>query len=87
MLAVMVAAPAFAHFCSNVSKKASAGSIGTQNVATEFFTLVKEFVGKGENGGFITIADGGLFYDTYLHKLLPEGERSAGFGEDSISSR
>ncbi len=82
MLTAMTAAPAFAHYCSNVSKKAGAGSIGTYNVVTESFAPAKQLAGKGENGGFITITDGGSSYDVYLHQLLPEGALAAGPGGD-----
>ncbi len=82
MLTVMAAAPAFAHHCTNVSKKAGAGSIGTYNVVTESFTPAKKPSGKGENGGFITFTDGRFSYDVYLHRTLPEGALAAGPGGD-----
>ena len=78
MLTLLVAAPAFAYHCTNVSKQAGAGSIGTYNVGTETFTS------SGKNGGgFITVTDGATFsYDIYLHQLLPEGALAAGPGGD-----
>ncbi len=82
MLTVMAAAPAFAHYCTNVSKKAGAGSVGTYNVVTESFTPAKKPAGKGENGGFITFTDGSFSYDIYLHQTLPEGALAAGPGGD-----
>ncbi len=78
VLTMMVAAPAFAHQCTNVSKKAGAGSIGTYNIVTETFTP-----SKSGGGGFITITDGSTFsYDIYLHQTLPEGAFAAGPGGD-----
>jgi len=82
MLTAMTAAPAFAHYCSNVSKKAGAGSIGTYNVVTESFTPAKKPAPNGGNGGFITFTDGGFSYDVYLHQTLPEGALAAGPGGD-----
>ena len=82
MLTAMTAAPAFAHYCTNVSKKAGAGSIGTYNVVTESFAPAKKLAGKGENGGFITFTDGSFSYDVYLHQTLPEGALAAGPGGD-----
>lgn len=78
MLTMMSAAPAFAHHCTNVSKKDGAGSIGTYNVVLEeFVTPVK----KG--GAFLTITDGSTFsYDVYQHRTLPEGAMAAGPGGD-----
>ena len=77
MLTLLAAAPALAHHCTNVSKQAGAGSIGTYNVATETFTPAQP------GGGFITITDGATFsYDVYLHQTLPEGALAAGPGGD-----
>lgn len=78
VLTMMVAAPAFAHQCTNVSKKSGAGSIGTYNVVTETFTP-----SKSGGGAFITFTDGSTFsYDVYLHDTLPEGALAAGPGGD-----
>ena len=78
MLTAMTAAPAFAHYCSNVSKKAGAGSIGTYNVVLEEFDTP---VNRG--GGFITLTDGSTFaYDVFLHQTLPDGAMVAGPGGD-----
>ena len=82
MLTVMAAAPAFAHYCTNVSKKAGAGSIGTYNVVTESFTPAKKPAPNGSNGGFMTFTDGSFSYDVYLHQTLPEGALAAGPGGD-----
>ena len=80
MLTMMVAAPAFAHHCANVSKQSGAGSIGTYNIATDEFTPAKENGG----GGFVTVTDGSTFsYDTFANKTLPEGAMAAGPGGDS----
>ncbi len=84
MMTLLVAAPAFAHYCTNVSKKAGAGSIGTYNVATDTFTPAKKLNGKESNGGFITITDGVHTYDVFNHNLLPEGARAAGPGGDDL---
>ena len=78
MLTMMATAPAFAHQCANVSKKAGAGSIGTYNVVTANFTPSKR-----SGGAFITITDGSTFsYYVYLHNMLPEGAMAAGPGGD-----
>ena len=82
MLTMMVAAPAFAHHCANVDKKAGAGSIGTVNISTG----EEEFTKK--NGGFVTVTgereDGSTFsYDTFAHKTLPDGAMAAGPEGDS----
>jgi hypothetical protein len=70
--------PALAHYCSNVSKQAGAGSIGTYNIATESFTPAK----KG-GGAFITVTDGQSFsFDAYMYHTLPEGALAAGPGGD-----
>ncbi len=69
---------ALAHYCSNVSKQAGAGSIGTYNVVTESFTPAKQ-----GGGAFITVTDGQTFsYDVYRHDTLPEGALAAGPGGD-----
>jgi hypothetical protein len=79
VLTMMVAAPAFAHQCANVSKQSGAGSIGTYNVATD------EFAENGKaGGGFVTVTDGSTFsYDVFAHKTLPDGARAAGPGGES----
>ena len=78
MLTMMVAAPAFAHHCANVSKQSGAGSIGTYNVVTESFTP-----SKSGGGAFITFTDGSNFsYDVYQHRTLPDGALAAGPGGD-----
>ena len=78
MLVVTAASPAFAMHCTNVEKRAGAGSIGTFNVVTENFTSTKE------HGGFITVTDGSTFsYDIFLHGTRPEGAMAAGPGGDS----
>jgi hypothetical protein len=78
MLVISAASPAFAHQCTNVSKKAGAGSIGTVNVATGEETFTKK------NGAFITITDGSTFsYDVFIHRTLPEGAMEAGPDGDS----
>ncbi len=75
-LTLVAVAPASAHYCSNVSKKAGAGSIGTYNVVT------KSFIPNQPNGGFITITDGTFAFDAYLHQMLPDGALAAGPGGD-----
>lgn len=81
MLVISAASPAFAHHCTNVSKKAGAGSIGTFNIVTETFTPAKE---NGGGGAFITITDGSSFsYDVFVHRTLPEGAMAAGPDGDS----
>ena len=82
MVAMSVASPAFAHYCTNVSKKAGAGSIGTYNIVTESFTPTKKPAPNGNNGGFINFTDGSFSYDVYLHQTLPEGALAAGPGGD-----
>ncbi len=78
MVVLSAASPALAHYCTNVSKKAGAGSIGTYNVVTESFTPAK----KG-GGAFITFTDGSTFsYDIYFHRTLPDGALAAGPGGD-----
>jgi hypothetical protein len=78
MLTMMSAAPAFAHHCTNASKEAGAGSIGTYNVVTESFTP-----SKSGGGAFITFTDGSTFsYDVYQHHTLPDGALAAGPGGD-----
>ncbi len=78
ILVISAASPAFAHHCTNVSKKAGAGSIGTINVATGEETFTKQ------NGAFITITDGRTFsYDVFVHRTLPEGAMAAGPDGDS----
>ena len=78
MVVLSAASPALAHQCTNVSKKAGAGSIGTYNVVTETFTP-----SKSGGGAFITLTDGSTFsYDIYLHNTLPEGAMAAGPGGD-----
>ena len=70
--------PALAHYCSNVSKQAGAGSIGTYNIVTESFTPAKQ-----GGGAFITVTDGQTFsFDAYTHHTLPEGALAAGPGGD-----
>ncbi len=78
ILTMMTAAPALAHHCTNVSKKAGAGSIGTYNIVTNTFTPAKNLNGEGSNGGFITFTDGSFSYDIYLHQTLPDGALAAG---------
>ena len=69
---------AFAHYCTNVSKQAGAGSMGTYNVVTETFTPAK----RG-GGAFMTITDGRSFsYDVFAHRTLPDGALAAGPGGD-----
>ncbi len=75
-LTLVAVAPASAHYCSNVSKQAGAGSIGTYNVVTDAFTPAKP------NGGFLTITDGHASFDAYFHQMLPEGALAAGPGGD-----
>jgi hypothetical protein len=82
MLTIMAAAPAFAHYCTNVNKKAGAGSIGTVNVDTGEETITKK------NGGFVTVTgtreDGSTFsYDVFAHRTLPDGAMAAGPEGDS----
>lgn len=67
-----------AHYCTNVSKQAGAGSMGTYNVVTETFTPTK----KG-GGAFVTFTDGQSFsYDVLMHNTLPDGALAAGRGGD-----
>jgi ABC-type transport system substrate-binding protein len=75
MMMVMSAAPAFAHQCTNVSKQAGAGSIGTYNIVTDTFTPTKD------HGGFVTLTDGSTSYDVFIHRTLPEGARASGPGD------
>ena len=76
---------AFAHYCTNASKQAGAGSVGTYNVVTETFTPSKRlhprFPNK-VNGGFVTFTDGTHTFDIYMHQTLPEGALAAGPGGD-----
>ena len=75
MLVISAASPALAHHCTNVNKKAGAGSIGTVNVTTGEATFTKK------NGAFITITDGSTFsYDVFAHRTLPDGAMAAGPG-------
>ncbi len=77
---VVGSSSAFAHYCTNVSKQAGAGSIGTYNVVTESFTPAK----KG-GGAFVTITDRQSFsYDVFMHNLLPDGALAAGPGGDDM---
>ena len=81
-LALIAVAPASAHFCSNVSKQAGAGSVGTYNIATGQFTE------NQKNGGFVTITDGTFAYDVFLHQMLPEGALAAGpEGDDACDGQ
>jgi hypothetical protein len=78
MVAMSVASQAFAHHCTNVNKKAGAGSVGTVNIATGEETITKK------NGGFITITNGSTFsYDVFAHRTLPDGAMAAGPERDS----
>jgi hypothetical protein len=82
LMTMMAAAPAFAHHCTNVNKKAGAGSVGTVNVDTGEETITKQ------NGGFITVTgtreDGSTFsYDVFAHRTLPDGAMAAGPEGDS----
>ncbi|MDP9357860.1 MAG: hypothetical protein M3R02_21760 [Chloroflexota bacterium] len=81
-LALIAVTPASAHFCSNVSKQAGAGSISTLNIATGQFTE------NQKNGGFVTITDGTFSYDVFLHQMLPDGALAAGpDGDDACDGR
>lgn len=80
LVLVMSTAPALAHYCSNVSKKEGAGSMGTYNIVTESFTPT-----RNGGGAFITVTDGESFsYDVYAHETLPEGALAAGPGGDDL---
>jgi hypothetical protein len=82
MVAMSVASPAFAHHCTNVNKKAGAGSIGTFNIATGEETITKK------NGAFITITDGSTFsYDVFAHRTLPDGAMASGPGDSECDGR
>lgn len=76
-LTLVTISSASAHHCTNVEKKAGAGSIGTYNIMTESFTP------NQPNGAFITITDGMSFsYDVFHRQMLPEGALAAGPGGD-----
>jgi hypothetical protein len=83
LLTVLVTTSAFAHYCTNANKQASAGSVGTYNVVTETFEPAKQFNEAHPNGGFVTLTDGVTFwYDVYIHQTLPAGALAAGPGGD-----
>ncbi len=77
---VVGSSSAAAHYCTNVSKHAGAGSMGTYNIVTETFTPAK----KG-GGAFVTITDGKSFsYDVFMHNTLRDGALAAGPGGDDM---
>ncbi len=75
VLTVAVARPAAAHDCTNASKPAGAGSVGTVDGGDGSFTP------SGQRGrGFVTITDGteAGTAEVFLHTSLPNGARNAG---------
>lgn len=82
MLTVFVTTSAFAHICTNASKRDGAGSVGTYNVVTETFESAKRLNEAHPNGGFVTFTDGINSFDIYMHQTLPAGALAAGPGGD-----